>query len=237
MNIATLLYKPLNFAIEVILHRQYLRQKPAPFNERSVEYRYVFQQLTRLCPQTILDAGTGKSALPSLLKTCGFAVTAIDNKSTYWESGFSNWHYHIIQDDILKPALRGSFDLVLCISVLEHIPEHALAVTNLMQLARPGGHVILTFPYHEHQYCPNVYQAPGSDVKIKPNFITQAFSRKEVDLWLRQTGAKLIDQEFWRFYTGEYWTTGAKLAKPERATDATPHQIACMLFETENSGT
>jgi len=236
MNIATLLHKPLNFAVEAVLHRQYLRQKPILFNERPVEYQYVFRQLIRLCPKTILDAGTGKSALPSLLKTCGFAVTAIDNKSAYWKNGFSNWHYHIIQDDILRPALQGPFDLVLCISVLEHIPEHALAVANLMRLARPGGHVILTFPYHEYRYCPNVYEARDSDVKTKPNFITQAFSRKEVDLWLRQTGSTLIDQEYWRFYTGEYWTTGAKLTRPERATDATPHQIACMLFETKNSG-
>jgi len=40
-------------------------------NERSVEYRYVFKQVTEFAPQTVMDMGTGKTALPALIKACG----------------------------------------------------------------------------------------------------------------------------------------------------------------------
>jgi SAM-dependent methyltransferase len=39
-----------------------------------------------------------------------------------------------------------SFDLITCISVLEHIPEDARAVRTMWSLLRPGGKLILTVP-------------------------------------------------------------------------------------------
>lgn len=52
-------------------------------NERPIEYGYVFLQLNAFQPLTVLDVGTGVSALPSLLATCGFNVTATDNVRDY----------------------------------------------------------------------------------------------------------------------------------------------------------
>ncbi len=40
----------------------------------------------------------------------------------------------------------ASFDLVTCISVLEHIPEDRRAVEAMWSLLRPGGRLILTLP-------------------------------------------------------------------------------------------
>lgn len=40
----------------------------------------------------------------------------------------------------------ASFDLITCISVLEHIPEDKLTVESMWSLLRPGGKLILTLP-------------------------------------------------------------------------------------------
>lgn len=40
----------------------------------------------------------------------------------------------------------GTYDLVTCISVLEHIPDDAPAVAKMWELLRPGGRLVLTVP-------------------------------------------------------------------------------------------
>lgn len=44
------------------------------------------------------------------------------------------------------PYAPASFDLITCISVLEHIPEDGAAVRAMWSLLRPGGKLILTVP-------------------------------------------------------------------------------------------
>jgi SAM-dependent methyltransferase len=51
-------------------------------------------------------------------------------------------------DDVIEKAPHepASFDLVTCISVLEHIPEDQAALRKMWALLRPGGRLILTLP-------------------------------------------------------------------------------------------
>jgi SAM-dependent methyltransferase len=50
------------------------------------------------------------------------------------------------------PVPDGSFDVVLCLQVLEHVPDPAAAVRELRRAVRPGGRVLLSthgiYPYH-----------------------------------------------------------------------------------------
>jgi 2-polyprenyl-3-methyl-5-hydroxy-6-metoxy-1,4-benzoquinol methylase len=202
-------------------------------NERPVEYGYVFSQLNKLQPQTVLDVGTGKSALPSLLATCGFIVTAIDNVTDYWPEGMLNRHWHVEDDNICESKLDAQFDAVLCVSVLEHIRDHAAAVRHMLRLTRPGGHLIITAPYNETTYHPNVYMAPealyGSDLP----YPAQSFSRAELDEWLSgEYRARLVDQQYWKCFTGDLWTFGKLVRPPERAAgpDAA-HQLTCLTIQ------
>ena len=120
-----------------VCQREFMAQDFLGINERPVEYRFVFEQLTRAFPRTVLDVGTGRSALPLLMRTCGFLVTAMDNIRDYWPNGMVNRHYHVLDDDILAPKVGGPFDFVTCISTLEHIRDHARAMRNMFALLRP----------------------------------------------------------------------------------------------------
>jgi SAM-dependent methyltransferase len=50
------------------------------------------------------------------------------------------------------PVDDASFDVVLCLQVLEHVPDPAAAVRELRRVVRPGGRVLLSthgvYPYH-----------------------------------------------------------------------------------------
>ena len=58
---------------------EYKKQTFFGFNERPLEYSFVFKYISKLCPTNILDVGTGITALPQLMRKCGPFVIAIDN--------------------------------------------------------------------------------------------------------------------------------------------------------------
>jgi SAM-dependent methyltransferase len=50
--------------------------------------------------------------------------------------------------DLCAPlADRGTFDVVICEQVLEHVPDPWGAAANLRELTVPGGHVIVSTPF------------------------------------------------------------------------------------------
>jgi 2-polyprenyl-3-methyl-5-hydroxy-6-metoxy-1,4-benzoquinol methylase len=209
---------------------EYERQEFTKFNERPVEFAFVFSHIARLAPKTVLDVGTGKTSLPHMVRVCGPLVTAVDNVRDYWPAGMVNRHFHVIDDDIRQSRLTQRFDLITCVSVLEHIEPADEAVRSMLGLLNPGGHLILTCPYTEGRYVRNVYELPESSYGKEASYITQSFSRADVNRWLEQGAATLVDQEFWRYWTGSHWTLGSQVIPPQRVTAESLHQHTCLLF-------
>jgi SAM-dependent methyltransferase len=210
--------------------REYKKQVYTGTNERPIEFSFLFRELVEFWPEKILDVGTGMTALPHLMRNCGFLVTAIDNIKDYWPAGMINRHYHVINDDITNTAISETFEAVTCISVLEHIPAHAKAMRSMYKMLKPGGRLILTCPYNETRYAPNVYKLPESSVREDYPFVTQAFSRRELDGWLSDSPFKLLKQEYWQFFEGEFWTCGTRLPKPVQVAGDSRHQLCCMVL-------
>jgi SAM-dependent methyltransferase len=202
-------------------------------NERAIEYRFVFNGILQTRPKTILDVGTGTSALPSLMRTCGPVVSAVDNVRDYWPGDMINRHYFVRNEDATR-RISGSYDLVTCVSVLEHISSHQEAVTNMLSAVRPGGYLILTFPYNEHRYVANVYALPGGSYGKDLQYICQVYSRWELTSWL--TGrAEIANQEYWRVFSGPLWTFGETLTHPVQTTADDLHQLTCLLIRKHPS--
>jgi len=210
--------------------REFKKQIYSGTNERPIEFSFLFRELVEFWPIKILDIGTGMTALPHLMRNCGFHVTATDNVKDYWPAGMINRHYHVINDDITDTKISEAFDAITCISVLEHIPSHAHAMRSIYKLLKPGGRLILTCPYNEKRYIPNVYTLPESCVREAFPFVTQSFSRKEVDSWLSDNPFSLLKQEYWRFFEGEFWTCGGLLPKPMEVGPDSRHQLSCMVL-------
>ena len=220
----------LNLYPKWICRREFESQAFTRFNERPIEFSFVFRKLGELYPLTILDVGTGKTALPHLMRNCGYLVTATDNVHDYWPSGMLNRHYHVIDDDITRTRLSDTFDLITCISALEHIQRPDDAFRDMFSLLKPNGHLILTFPYNENSYVRNVYELPGSSYGKGASYITQSYSRSELQRWLRENHGTIIDQEYWQFWEGDHWTVGKQLIPPVSVTADDKHQLTCILI-------
>jgi 2-polyprenyl-3-methyl-5-hydroxy-6-metoxy-1,4-benzoquinol methylase len=199
-------------------------------NERPIEFGFVFQQVATLRPVTVLDIGSGITALPHMLWSCGSVVTAIDNVTDYWDEGMVNRHWRVLDDNILSPKLRQRFDMVTCVSVIEHIENHQAAFRNMVSLLKPGGHLILTTPYSEYHAVANVYELPGAAYGQDVPYICRSTSRAELDAWLADTGAELVELQHWQLWSGHVWTQGQFLLRPRRVGRDDPHQLGLMLF-------
>ena len=218
------LYTPL------LCRWEYRRQKHTKFNERPVEFGFVFKHIGQLYPLHILDVGTGKTALPHLMRNCGAVVTAIDNIKDYWQTGMRNRHYHIIDDDICSPKIDKKFDLITCISVLEHIEEYSKAIASMFKLLNDHGHLIITCPYAENSYVSNVYKLENSSYGQNAKFVTQSYSREQLNKWLDDNGGEIVDQEYWQYWSGDHWTVGNQIIPPNKVTSDEKHQLTCILI-------
>jgi len=213
-----------------ICRQEFESQSFTRFNERPIEFGFVFRKLGETYPRKILDVGTGTTALPHLMRNCGCLVTATDNVRDYWPSGMLNRHYHVIDDDITETRLSNTFDLITCISVLEHIQKPDDAIRNMFSLLKPNGHLIVTCPYNERSYVRNVYELPGSSYGKGAPYITQSYSRSELDRWLQENHATILDQEYWQFWEGDHWTVGKQIIPPRSVTPDDKHQLTCILM-------
>jgi SAM-dependent methyltransferase len=206
-------------------------QKFTHHNERSIEYRFALECLAQKRPRSVLDVGTGTTAWPHLLRNCGFLVTAIDNVRDYWDHEFVNRHWTVLDVDITNPGeFHGIFDAVTCISVMEHIADHEKAVRNMLAALAPGGLLIITTPYNEHEHCPNVYKRPDALYGQDLPYICRSHSIKEIEQW-QNLGAKLRRRELWKLFSGPVWATGDRVPWVAAQSGDAPHQLGCFEFE------
>lgn len=201
------------------------RQSFRRTNERPVEYSFTFSWLNHLQPRTVLDVGTGQSALPALIRTCGFVVTAVDNVRDYWPAGLINRHWLVEDHDVRVATSTVQYDVVLCISVLEHIRETAAAVRGLYAYTRPGGHVILTTPFGAKGH-PNVYELEGS-YGARNSYPCRQHSPADLAEWLA-CGFELVHAEYWRAFESDMWSVGPFVSPLVQVPE--PAQLGCFVM-------
>ncbi len=97
-----------------------------------------------------LDVGCGSGMFSHYLAGNGWSVTAIDASPEMIEQARASDATHTIQflnDTIESVALASnSFDLILCLSMLEYIEEDEAAIQKFFQLLKPGGSLVISVP-------------------------------------------------------------------------------------------
>ena len=226
------LYKMLGrLYLAPLLRLEWKRPPIKSINERPIEFAFAFKWLSKICPAEVLDVGSGTTAWPHIMANCGFRVTAGDKIRGYWKNGFFNRHYYIKHEDITRPKMAEQFDMITCISVLEHIPAYEDAIKGMFKLLKPSGYLVLTFPYNEKKYIDNVYKLPDAGYGQGNPFICKVFSRNEIDGWLKENPGKIIDQEYYEVFTGDLWTFGEHIYPPRRVEKDQKSHLTCILIQ------
>lgn len=99
----------------------------------------------------ILDVGCGGGILAEALARRGAQVTGIDLGEAPLavarlhgiESGVAV-DYRRIAAEALAAEAPGTFDVVTCLEMLEHVPDPAAVVRACAELVRPGGHLFFS---------------------------------------------------------------------------------------------
>jgi 2-polyprenyl-3-methyl-5-hydroxy-6-metoxy-1,4-benzoquinol methylase len=221
--------KVVYMMLKPLLLKEYNLQRKI-LNERPIEYAFVLRHISKIYPKKILDIGPGRSSLPHLLYNCGFQVTAIDEMQSSWEQNVYNRHFLVLRDNIVDPKIKGSYDLVTCISTLEHIADHKKAVKKMFGLLKSGGYLVLSFPYNEKKYFYNIYSSLEAGYGKSHSYICQVFSRNEIKQWLDKNNGVIIDQEYYKVFTGKYWTYGKRLDVPQKVPKKVNHHLTTLII-------
>ena len=104
-----------------------------------------------LAGKRILDVGCGGGILAEAMAARGAQVTGIDLAEKplkvamlhRMESGCAV-DYRLLSAEQLAAEAPGSFDVVTCMEMLEHVPEPASTVAACARLAKPGGWVFFS---------------------------------------------------------------------------------------------
>jgi 2-polyprenyl-3-methyl-5-hydroxy-6-metoxy-1,4-benzoquinol methylase len=103
--------------------------------------------------KTVLEAGCGAGRFTEILLSAGARVFAAD-LSVDVEANYANCRtftdYFVCQADIRRlPVLLASFDVVICLGVVQHTPEPEATIAALASYLKPGGLLAIDH-YSEH---------------------------------------------------------------------------------------
>jgi 2-polyprenyl-6-hydroxyphenyl methylase/3-demethylubiquinone-9 3-methyltransferase len=109
-------------------------------------------QLTALQGQTVLDVGCGGGILADAMARKGARVLGIDLSTKALkvaqlhalEAQTPGVQYREISAEALALEQPGSFDVVTCMEMLEHVPDPASVVQACATLVKPGGRVFFS---------------------------------------------------------------------------------------------
>lgn len=110
------------------------------------------ESIAPLKGQRVVDIGCGGGILADAMARQGAQVLGIDLASKALkvaqlhalEAGTQGVEYREISAEALAAEQPGSFDVVTCMEMLEHVPDPSSVVRACASLVKPGGHVFFS---------------------------------------------------------------------------------------------
>ncbi len=131
----------------------------AVYKSRIYEYSFALSKFATKTPGRLLDVGCISSTNIIIPTACelGYKVVGVDIRSPHL---YTHPNYIFIQSDVRDLGLRKYYDVITCISTIEHIGSAGRygikeeskygdleALDKFMELLEENGILILTFPY------------------------------------------------------------------------------------------
>lgn len=158
---------------------------------------------TTLNGKRVLDVGCGGGLLAEAMCKLGAKVTGIDLGATTIEVATlhaldSKLDIRYLRQSAEEHALTqaGSYDVVTCLEMLEHVPDPAAVITTIATLLKPGGHAVFsTLNRNPKSY---VMAILGAEYLLKmlpkgTHTYAQFIRPSELARWARAAGLELLD--------------------------------------------
>lgn len=176
-----------------MIERTFLHKRKQPIvGTKNQQNREEWLESTlKLIPKgkRILDAGAGELQYKKYcdhLKYCsqdfgGYDGTG-DDRGLQMQS-WDNSKLDIKSDIAAIPVEDQSFDAIMCIEVLEHIPHPIDALREFARILKPNGYVIITAPV-------------SSLTHFAPYYFYNGYSRYWYEKYLNELGFNITDLQF-----------------------------------------
>lgn len=111
--------------------------------------------LSQVSPEDewVLDVGCGGGWLAESLITKNKKVISMDISFTNPKKAIENTpsenHFAVVADVFNLPFKKNSFDCIVASEIIEHVINPQIFITNLINVLKPGGKLIITTPYNE----------------------------------------------------------------------------------------
>lgn len=151
----------------------------------------------------ILDVGCGGGILSEALALSGARVTGIDMALSPLRSARTHLNVSGLKIDYQQSTVEkwaknnpGSYDVVTCMELIEHVPDPGSVVTACARLIKPGGDIF--FATINRTLKAFIYVIIGGEyiLKILPRK-THQYDRfikpSEMDRWSKQAGLTRMD--------------------------------------------
>ncbi len=151
--------------------------------------------LQRLQAKRVADLGTGNGAMCGELAALGLEMVGIEYDKAGVELAKQSYpHIHFynfgVQDDpAALLATESPFDVVISTEVIEHLFSPHLLPIYAKQILKPGGHLVVTTPYHG--YVKNLALAI---LGKWDRHLTALWHGGHIKFWSRNTLTTLLEQ-------------------------------------------
>lgn len=163
---------------------------------RKHEYSFIAESFAQIeaqagHPLRVLDVGCGVVPMCNWISSRGHEVSAFDPlredieflvKNDLNSLYGSNVHYHLSRGEQL-PFADATFDVVTCVSVLEHITpgNDLLTLWEIARVLKPGGALLITF-----DVSPDPIESVDTDAKIDQRSVAAPFTMRTAGELLTQ---------------------------------------------------
>jgi len=127
--------------------REWLKASPLFNFNQLLRDRWVRAQAGSVSAGSrILDVGAGSAPYREFFSHCRYFTQDFVqlDPGQLLHGAYTKVDY--VSDAASIPVASGSFDVVLCSEVLEHVPEPIKVIREISRVLRPGGKLILTAP-------------------------------------------------------------------------------------------
>ncbi|MBE2280132.1 MAG: class I SAM-dependent methyltransferase [Ignavibacteriaceae bacterium] len=128
------------------------RKGATEHDERRV-HEYILSQIKGTDGNSVLDIGCGSAWLAKELLPKNYSVFSTDislvNVKKARAVNQSGSHFGVVNDSFNLPYKENSFDYIVASEIIEHIPDPAAFVAELIRVLKKEGRLIITTPYKE----------------------------------------------------------------------------------------
>ena len=167
-----------------------------------VRLQYIDQR-AGLKGKDILDLGCGGGVLSEAMAIAGAQVTGIDANETAIETAIRHSRIGGLEINYINMTAERftedhhrCFDVIVCMELLEHVPDVPSLINSCARMLRPEGHIILSTINRTVKSYASVVIAAEYLLDILPRG-THDYSMfirpSELAAWLRPAGFELLD--------------------------------------------